>query len=235
MVDKPRGNATFQLGKSAVIKSLAGLAIVIATVFLCAGTWRYWQGILYCALMLSMLAVSVLCAADNPALISERLKPGKGTKPWDKVYWLISAPLFFITLALGALDTGRFHLSPDLPTYVYGLACALYVIGHLIFAWARRTNRFFSSVVRIQTDRGHAVCQEGPYRYVRHPGYLGGFLYTVATPLLLGSLWALIPTGITLVLMIIRTLLEDRTLENELEGYKAYKAKVRHRIVPYIW
>lgn len=224
-----------QLVRSAIFKSLFVLLIVAAIVFLSAGSWLYWQSILYCMLMFFMLALSVFCIADNPGLMNERMKPGKGTKVWDKVYWSIGTPLFFFTLSLAALDSGRFQLSPELPLYLYGIASVLYIVGSLLFAWAKKTNIFFSSVARIQADRGHIVCQAGPYQYVRHPGYIGTLLYTIATPLLFGSLWALIPTGIAVILMLIRTKLEDQMLESELAGYKEYQAKVRYRLIPHIW
>ena len=223
------------LNKNVVLKSLSVVILIVALVFLCAGRWGYWQGILYCALMISMFLVSAFFIAHNPGLINERLKPGKGVKAWDKAYLSASTHLFFITISLSALDSGRAGLSPELPVYVYVIASVVYIAGNLIFAWAKRANNFFSSVVRIQKERGHRVCQEGPYRYVRHPGYLGSILYTAVTPLLLGSLWGLIPTGVAIVLMIIRTALEDKTLEYELEGYKEYQAKVKYRLVPLIW
>lgn len=226
---------TSAVNKSAVFKSLFLVIFIVALVFLCAGRWPYWQGVLYCVLMISMFIVSYLFVAGNPALINERLKPGGGTKAWDKMYLSASTLLYFITIVLSALDSGRFSLSPELPGYVYVIASVIYIVGSLIFAWAKRTNQFFSSVVRIQKDCGHTVCRDGPYRYVRHPGYLGSFLHTAVTPLLFGSLWGLIPTGIALVLMLIRTALEDKTLENELEGYKEYKAKVKYRLIPLIW
>lgn len=224
-----------RLNKSALLKSLSGVVLVVLIVFVSAGKWMYWQGVLYIALTITILIIVFLSVADNRELINERLKPGKGIKSWDKAYWTLSTPLFFVSVILAALDSGRFHWSPDLPVYVYVIASVLYIAGNLMFAWARRTNNFFSSVVRIQKDRGHAVCQDGPYKYVRHPGYLGGLLYTFVTPLILGSLWALIPTGVTVVLMLIRTGLEDKTLEDELEGYKEYKTKVKYRLIPYVW
>lgn len=223
------------LNRSAVIRSLSGVVAVVAVVFICAGTWRYWQGILYCSLMLSLLIVSASAIAQNPELINERLKPGKGTKQWDIVYWRLSTSLFFITLSLSALDSGRLHWSPELPAALYVIASVLYTVGYLIFLWARRANNFFSSVVRIQKDRGQTVVQDGPYRYIRHPGYVGGLLYTSVTPLLFGSLWGLIPAGIAVVLLLIRAYLEDETLADELEGYREYKARVRYRLVPYVW
>lgn len=101
--------------------------------------------------------------------------------------------------------------------------------------WAKWANRFFSSVVRIQTDRGQTVCKDGPYRFVRHPGYVGGLLFGMATPLALGSFWALIPAAVGAMLLIVRTYLEDRTLQEELPGYLEYTKEVRHRLLPRIW
>ncbi|HWQ72780.1 MAG TPA: isoprenylcysteine carboxylmethyltransferase family protein [Desulfitobacteriaceae bacterium] len=227
--------STSAINKSVIFKSLFLVVFVTALVFLCAGKWPYWQGVLYCVLMISMFLISALFVVHNPDLINERLKPGEGAKTWDKMYLTFSTLLFFITISLSALDSGRFKLSSELPAYVYGIVSVTYIAGNLIFAWAKKTNQFFSSVVRIQRDRGHTVCQDGPYRYVRHPGYLGSFLHTAVTPLLFGSLWGLIPTGIALALMIIRTALEDKTLENELEGYKEYQMKVKYRLIPLIW
>jgi protein-S-isoprenylcysteine O-methyltransferase Ste14 len=142
---------------------------------------------------------------------------------------------FFIAIILACIDGGRFKWSPALPFALYVVAIVLYVVGNFFFLWARTTNRFFSSVVRIQTDRGQTVCQEGPYRYVRHPSYLGGLLYTIVTPLLFGSVWAIIPVAATVALMIVRTALEDKTLELELSGYREYKEKVKYRILPHVW
>ena len=228
-------SASAPLNKSAVLKSLFLVVFIVALIFLCAGRWPYWQAVLYCSLMISMFIVSYLFVAHNPGLINERLKPGQGAKAWDKMYLTLSALLFFIVIGLSVVDSGRLRLSPELPATVYVIASVIYIAGNLIFSWAKRTNQFFSSVVRIQKDRGHTVCQSGPYRYVRHPGYLGSFLHTAVTPLLLGSLWGLIPAGIALALMITRTALEDKTLENELEGYKEYQMKVKYRLIPLIW
>ena len=208
---------------------------MVALVFATAGTFDYWQGILYFTLTMGVLVASMISIRKNKDLINERMKPGAGTKSWDKIYWRLSTLFFFVTLILGCLDAGRFGWSPALPSVVYVAAAGLYILGNVLFLWARTTNRFFSSVVRIQTDRGHTVCQEGPYKYIRHPGYLGGLLYTIVTPLLLGSLWALIPVALTVVFMIVRTSLEDKTLEAELTGYSEYKQKVKYRIIPHVW
>ena len=228
-------NEQNKIGLNGLLKSIAGGFLIFILVFICAGHIIYWQGWLYTAMTIIMLVFSFLSIKNNPELINERLNPGKGTKSWDKVYWIVSTPLFFIMMIISCLDAGRFRWSPELPSWVYGAAIIIYLAGNAIFIQARRANRFFSTVVRIQSDRGQEVCQIGPYRYVRHPGYLGGFLFTAVTPLLFGSLWGLILVSITVVLMIIRTNLEDKTLEEELKGYKEYKGKVKYKVIPYIW
>jgi protein-S-isoprenylcysteine O-methyltransferase Ste14 len=122
-----------------------------------------------------------------------------------------------------------------LPVFVYVISILVYILGQGIFIWAKRANAFFSTVVRIQKERGHTVCQDGPYGFVRHPGYVGGILYGLSGPLVLGSLWALIPTALGLVLVIIRTSLEDKTLQEELTGYVEYSQKVKYKLIPGIW
>ncbi|HEY5902068.1 MAG TPA: isoprenylcysteine carboxylmethyltransferase family protein, partial [Anaerolineales bacterium] len=122
-----------------------------------------------------------------------------------------------------------------MPLWVYVLGLAVYLLGEAIFQWARYTNRFFSSVVRIQTDRGHTVCNEGPYRIVRHPGYLGGFLFTVTLGIVLGSWWASIPQVIAGLMLIWRTAREDRTLQAELPGYVGFTRETRWRLIPGVW
>ena len=97
------------------------------------------------------------------------------------------------------------------------------------------TNTFFSGTVRIQHDRGHAVISDGPYGWVRHPGYAGWSLSLITTPLMLGSFWALIPGALAALLLIVRTVFEDQTLQGELEGYSDYAQRVRYRLLPGVW
>jgi protein-S-isoprenylcysteine O-methyltransferase Ste14 len=111
----------------------------------------------------------------------------------------------------------------------------LYIIGQTIVVWAKRMNKFFSSVVRIQSDRNQTVCKDGPYRFVRHPGYVGGIIFSIATPIVLGSFLGLIPLPATIILIFIRTYLEDKTLQNELPGYIDYTKEVRYKLLPGIW
>lgn len=222
------------LDRQVKIRALVSPVIIILIIFISAGRF-FWQGAVYIGLTFFMLLMSYLSTRNNPELINERLKPGKGIKGWDKVYYILSTPLYFAVMILGSMDTGRFRLSPELPLSLYLIAVLVFILGQFIFMWARRTNNYFSSVVRIQKERGHKLCDSGPYKYVRHPGYLGGLLWNTATPLILGSTWALIPTGAAILLMIVRTVLEDNTLERELAGYREYKKRVKYRLIPFIW
>jgi protein-S-isoprenylcysteine O-methyltransferase Ste14 len=129
----------------------------------------------------------------------------------------------------------RFGWAPELPIWLQVTGLALAVVGGLIILWAMMANRFFSAVVRIQDDRGHQVATTGPYKYVRHPGYASTFLYYPGAALSLGSAWALLPAALIIVLIVIRTMLEDKTLQKELPGYKAYTEKVKYRLIPGIW
>jgi protein-S-isoprenylcysteine O-methyltransferase Ste14 len=215
--------------------ALLGPVILIPFIFLPAGRWNYWQGWVFFTANLITIIITVIVLFDKPDLIRERLKPGKGTKGWDKVYYAVSAPLYFFMIILAGLDAGRYGWSPPLPLYYYILGLVLFFLGHGLFLWAKWHNRFFSSVVRIQTDRGHTVCQEGPYRYVRHPGYVAGILFTLPAPVILGSLWALISLPFLIIPIVIRTYLEDLTLQKELPGYAEYTQKVKYRLLPYLW
>jgi protein-S-isoprenylcysteine O-methyltransferase Ste14 len=140
-----------------------------------------------------------------------------------------------LTLIVAGLDAGRRLWSRRFPPLVYAAAILVYCLGQFLMLWAKRTNDYFSSVVRIQFDRGQTVCCEGPYRYVRHPGYLGGLTFGLSAPLLLGSLVALIPAALAALMLVARTVLEDNTLITELDGYKLYANAVKFRLLPHIW
>ncbi len=217
-----------------ILRGLLAPPLIFAFLFLVAGRWNYWQGWVYAGLNSSILLLMVLLSFRNPELVEERLNPKEGMKSWDKVYFGITTSLYFLALILAGLDA-RYSWSPGLPPSVYGLGVGVYLIGQAIFLWARYTNRFFSSVVRIQQDRGQVVCKDGPYRYVRHPGYVGGILYTAVIGLILGSLWACIPQLLASGLLIWRTAMEDKTLQAELPGYVEYSREIRYRLLPGVW
>lgn len=172
----------------------------------------------------------------NPDLAAER---GQGlgredTEPWDKVLMPLGILAAIIMLMVAGLDN-RFSWSPKLPFIVHAIAFVVIALGYGLSTWATVTNRFFSSVVRIQRERAHVVMTAGPYKYIRHPGYAGAVVTSLATPLLLGSLWALLPASLAICQLIIRTVLEDRFLQNELEGYRAYADQVHYRLLPRVW
>jgi protein-S-isoprenylcysteine O-methyltransferase Ste14 len=135
---------------------------------------------------------------------------------------------------LSGLDA-RWGRSQSLPPGVSQAAIVLALLGYGLLTWSMASNKFFSGVVRIQEERGHQVATGGPYRIVRHPGYLAGVLVNLLTPLILNSLWALIPAGLVAAGLVLRTALEDHTLQAELDGYRDYSARVRFRLLPGIW
>jgi protein-S-isoprenylcysteine O-methyltransferase Ste14 len=224
-----------QLARQIAVRALIAPVFIVALVFISAGRLDYWQGWVYVAITCLTLLVTLWALRDSPELISERLQPGQGMQAWDRWYFAVSTPLYIATVVVACLDAGRFHWSGAIPPWVYLLATTAYVLGQVVFLWAKRANRFFSSVVRIQAERGQTVCREGPYRFVRHPGYVGGLIYGVVTPLVLGSTWALVPAALAAILLVARTELEDRLLQRELPGYAAYAQAVRYRLLPRVW
>ncbi len=217
------------------LRSVVGLALLAVVLFLAAGRFSYWQGWVFLQLNLAFLGLTALVLQDNPSLIRERLFPGEGMKIWDKLYFGLSTPLYFLSLVIACLDRGRMLWLGRFPAVLYLVGIAGYAGGQSLMLWAKSNNNYFSSVVRIQGDRGQFVCREGPYGIVRHPGYLGGVVFGLCMPLVLGSFRALIPSGIAALLLIIRTGLEDSTLLSELAGYREYANAVRFRLIPGIW
>jgi len=179
----------------------------------------------------------IIMLRKNPDLIAERTKfSDKGdTKPWDKTLMPLVAILGpMVLLIVAGLDM-RFGWSPKLPLALQVAALVITALGYFLGVWATVVNKFFSAVVRIQRERGHAVVTSGPYQYVRHPGYAGAIVANFAMPLLLDSLWALVPAVLVNCLLIVRTALEDRTLQEELEGYRDYAGRVLYRLLPGVW
>jgi protein-S-isoprenylcysteine O-methyltransferase Ste14 len=216
-------------------KVYAFFLLTIAILFISAGRLSYWQGWLFCGIYFLFLVITSFNFADKKDLLAERLKPGPGVKWWDKIFFPFYLFFIAVLLIVSALDAGRFYWSPRLPVIVYAAAYVAMLASYSFILWAMWTNKFFSSRVRIQTDRGHYVIQQGPYRFVRHPGYLGMLFWLFSLPLTLGSLWGLIPAALSIIAIIIRTYLEDKTLQKELPGYADYAKKVRCRLIKGIW
>jgi protein-S-isoprenylcysteine O-methyltransferase Ste14 len=169
-----------------------------------------------------------------PELIAERGKGSEGVKRWDKIITGVSLLPALAAPILAGLDR-RLGWSPALPLAMHLVGLAAFALGQAGFSWAMVSNPFFSARVRIQRERGHQVARGGPYRFVRHPGYAAFILSSLAAPVFLGSIWALVPAGMTVGLFVMRTAFEDRTLRIELDGYQAYADEVRYRLIPGLW
>lgn len=190
----------------------------------------------YTALMFALQAIALrILLPEHADLVAERSRLQPGTKSWDKLL----APVVAIVAPIGTYVVAgldfRFHWSPPVALWASLVCVAALGAGYALVLWAMTVNRFFASTVRIQSERGHRVVQDGPYRHVRHPGYAGTFLFLAATPLALGSLYGLVPAGLGLCLLVLRTALEDRTLQRELPGYRDYAARVRWHLLPGLW
>jgi protein-S-isoprenylcysteine O-methyltransferase Ste14 len=220
----------------AVIKLAFTTILYGALLFLVAGTIHWSWGWLYLALITAVLGLySRTLLIVHPDLAHERAHPPADAKAWDKPFVVVVGVIGPIaTLLLCGLDR-RLALTAPLPAAWHLAGLALVAAGGALTNRAVMHNRFFSGVVRIQRDRGHAVVDSGPYRVVRHPGYTGAMMNTIGTPLALGSLWALGLGVAVCAVFAVRTSLEDRTLRDELEGYDGYARRVRFRLVPGIW
>jgi protein-S-isoprenylcysteine O-methyltransferase Ste14 len=217
-----------------ILRALLAPILMIGLLFFVAGRWDYWQAWIYSGINMIVLVLMGTLLTRNSELVEERLNPKEGMKGWDKFYFAVTTPLYMIALVVAGLDA-RFGWTTNIPLTVYWASVLMYLIGQGIFLWARYTNNYFSSVVRIQTDRGHAVCKEGPYRYVRHPGYVGGFLFTITIGLILGSWWASIPQILAALMLVWRTAREDKTLQAELPGYADFTKETKYRLLPGVW
>jgi len=210
-------------------------ALQAAVLFAAAGRLDWTWAWVFLGLYLAGIAFSaVFMFQGNPEKIAERGRSA-GIKSWDRVIGGLWAILYFIILLLVAGLDVRFGWSGPLPLFVHLAGGLVFVLGFGLFIWAMLANTFFAAVARIQSERGQRVCDSGPYRWVRHPGYSGAILQSLGLPLLLGSLWALIPGAAAALLMITRTVLEDRMLQSELHGYTQYAGQVRYRLLPGLW
>lgn len=216
------------------------LVFVVAVPFLpllISGRWGWWQAWVYAMVCILGFAISrALAARRHPDLLTERGRflDHENAKPWDRVL----SPLVGLGGGLIPLVAGleaRFDRPPAFGLTTGMVALVLILAGYALGAYALIENRFFSGMVRIQVDRGHRVVSSGPYRWVRHPGYAGALLVYLVTPFFLDSRWAFLPAVCLAILLVIRTHLEDRTLHEELEGYREYAGRVRYRLLPRVW
>jgi protein-S-isoprenylcysteine O-methyltransferase Ste14 len=210
------------------------LAVMGGLIFGAAGRLDWPMAWAYLVILLA--STIVLLSLGDREMLFVRAGKEKGAKTWDQFLANVSFLLFWpgSTIVAG-LDYGRLHLSPSIPMPVRLIAMLAFAVGLAFSVWAMVANKFFVKFVQIQADREHVVITDGPYAYVRHPGYAGSLLSFISLPVALGSLWALLPASVGLSLWVVRTYLEDRTLHKELDGYSEYASRVRWRLVPGIW
>ena len=220
------------------IRLIAVYLFIPLVLLVCGGDFDWWHAWLYALLIFAAgIGGRILTEQRHPGLLAERqsIENIKSAKAWDKVL----APLMALSLAfpmviVAGLDH-RYGWSPVFPLWLIVIGFIFITLGYAFAAWALVENRFFFSVVCIQLDRGHVVCASGPYRIVRHPGYAGNILPLLGIVLAFGSVWTLIPAAVALIIMVIRTELEDQTLHEELPGYREYARRVRYRLIPGIY
>jgi protein-S-isoprenylcysteine O-methyltransferase Ste14 len=221
-------------GINRIIQVFVSVLLMGLVLFLSAGRLDWPAAWIFLGFyVLVILTLGVWAMRQNPEVVNERGKM-HNIKSWDKMLMTLYTVMIFVLFGVAGLDAGRFGWSVmPIALQVVGLgalACAMAVTY-----WAMATNPFLSTIVRIQADRGHYVVTSGPYRYVRHPMYAMMFLMWPGIALELGSWWALLPAAVIVIVFVIRTALEDRTLQAELTGYTAYAQRVRYRLVPGLW
>lgn len=201
----------------------------------CGGDLGWWQAWLYSLLIVAAgIGGRIWAELRHPGLTAERqdIENIQSAKSWDKVLApLMAVSISFPLVIVAGLDH-RFAWSPEFPQWLNVIGFILISLGYAFAAWAFAENRFFYSMVLVQTDRGNLVCDSGPYRYVRHPGYAGNIVPLFGIVLALGSVWTLLPVAVASVISVLRTILEDRTLQEELPGYRDYARRVRYRLIP---
>jgi protein-S-isoprenylcysteine O-methyltransferase Ste14 len=217
------------------LRSVVGLSVFfglfLGVVFGAAGRWdipMFWA---YIGVVITMMMLAMI-GADRD-LMKERSKPGPGGQDFSMRWILIGVMLAH--LAVAGVDVGRYHWSDTVPFWLQIVSLALIAAAITFAKWATSTNRFFSSVVRIQRDRGHRVVDTGPYAYIRHPGYAAGITWLLVSGMALGSWASAAVAALGIPFYFRRLFLEERVLLAELEGYREYAQRVRWRLIPQVW
>ncbi|NIM95857.1 MAG: isoprenylcysteine carboxylmethyltransferase family protein [Anaerolineales bacterium] len=208
---------------------------LLIILFTAAGRTDWLMGWLVLGIY-ALISFTSLFSLDRDLVDERVMMGGRGVSTFDRAVASLSFLFLFpLTLFVTGLDHGRYQWSPEFPYWLQGIGLLIFIAGNALGRWAMNSNEYFSTFLRIQDERDHAVVRTGPYKYIRHPGYAGAILAALALPIALGSLWALIPALIGAVGFVIRTLHEDRYLEAELDGYSEYARQVQFRLIPYVW
>jgi protein-S-isoprenylcysteine O-methyltransferase Ste14 len=217
------------------VRIIAAIIFLLALIFVPAGTLNWPEAWLLLGLYFVAVAGCIMWLKKNdPELLKERRSIRKDVKTWDKNIIFVYTIFLLIMLVLASLDAVRFGWS-RVPLVWKAFGFLGFIPGAAIGFWAMKQNTYLAHYVRIQKDRGHRVITTGPYKYVRHPMYVGIILFILCFPLALGSLYSFIPALIIVILFVIRTSLEDKTLQEELEGYQEYARRVRYKLIPGIY
>ena len=217
-----------------IVQVLVSILLIGALLFLSAGRLDWLWGWLFLAAFFLLMLASAFVMSKSPGLINERGRQAENIKGWDKVLMGIYSFVLFTVPVVAGLDAVQCGWSA-MPLALHVVGVALAIPAMIMLLWAMSANAYLSAMVRIQDDRGQQVITTGPYRYVRHPMYVGAIFFGLCIPLFLGSWWAFVPCGLIVVIFIVRTALEDRTLQEELPGYAEYAQRVRYRLVPGVW
>ena len=220
-----------------IVQLILVLVVMPLLPMIISGAWTWWEAWTYAIISFFGFVISRrLAVRRHPDILAERSRSMNLTdaKPWDKILAPAMALGSVVPLAVTGVDK-LFGWTNPFGINIKIISLAVIVFGYILGTWALVENKFFSGVVRIQTDRGHQVVTTGPYRFIRHPGYAGSLLVYLAVPIFLDSLWAFIPTVLLFGVVFMRTLLEDQTLQDELPGYKEFTQKTRYRLLPGIW
>ncbi len=220
------------------IRLVAVYLLIPLVLLICGGDIGWWQAWLY--------SIMIIAAGIGGRIWAERRHPGvtarrqdaanlRNAKAWDKLLAPLMAISIVYPLVIVAGLDHRYGWSPPFPLWLNAVGFVLIAAGYAFGSWALAENRFFFAMTIIRTDLGHRVCDTGPYRFVRHPGYAGNIFPLFGIVLGLGSLWALLPAVAALLITVLRTALEDRTLHQELQGYRDYAQRVRYRLVPGVY
>jgi len=226
---KPMSRAT------AILYAVGLPLVLVALVFVPAGRIAWGPGWLFVAVLVAAFGLSALLLARvNPMIYHARSRFQPGTKTWDLILLAVMLPALVLEIPIATLDAGRMGWS-DVPLWLVVVGYLLFVGSVAVTTWAQAVNPFFEPGVRIQQERAQRVITSGPYRFVRHPGYVAAIGMFIAIPLALASWWALLLAALAIVLLVLRTRLEDGLLQAELSGYADYAGRTRYRLVPGIW